>query len=237
MAADAISNIGDAQKKLVVNGGLVFNDEPIKNLKKTWDENGNPVFEAIGTGAVKATGAFKAVGDSAKESGKGMDEATKKGNEFLIEMEKIASNERIKTIESVVKLNIAGLEADTKRIETAFKSIDNTINSTGDLLGSLFGNLDDASTYNRLEILEQIEFERNMREKAFELQKDLVEAQIEMMEARTAALYRGDALIKVDGTGLKPHLEAMMWEVFAAIQTRANSTFNEFLLGLPTAAP
>jgi len=41
----------------------------------------------------------------------------------------------------------------------------------------------------------------------------------------------------VDGTGLKPHLEAMMWEVFSAIQIRANSTFNEFLLGLPTAAP
>ena len=237
VAAGVISDLGDAQKKLIVSGDATFLDEPIKNLKKTWDQDGNPVYSSIGNAAIKATGAFKSVGDSAKDQAKKVDEATKSANDFKIKMEEIASNERIKTIEAVISLNIAALQEDTKKVEAAFKSIDNTIQSTGDLLGSLFGNLEDASTYNRLEIIEQIEFERDMRQKAFELQKDLVEAQIEMMEARTSALYRGDALIKVDGTGLKPHLEAMMWEVFNAIQVRANSTFNEFLLGLPTAAP
>lgn len=235
VAANAISALGESSNNIVVKGSFSFDDEPIKNLKKTWDENGNPVFESIGTGAVKATGAFKAVGDSAKESGKGMEEAKKQGNEFAIKMEEIASNERINTIEIGVKLNIAALEADTKKVEAAFKSIDNTISSTGDLLGSLFGNLEGASTYNRLELLEQIEFERDMRQKAFELQKQLVKAQIDMMESRTAALNRGDAMIKVDGTGLKPQLEAFMWEILKAIQVRANAEFSEFILGLPTA--
>jgi TP901 family phage tail tape measure protein len=193
-------------------------------------------YEQIGGGTVSATGAFKAVSDSASEQAAKVDEATKKANDYLIKMEEIASNERIKTIEAVISLNIAGLEADTKRVEAAFKSIDNTITSTGDLLGSLFGTLIESKDFiEKSYIRDMIERELKMREEAFKLQQKLVEAQIEMMRARTSALYRGDALIKVDGTALKPHIEAIMWEIFSAIQIRANSTFNEFLLGLPTA--
>ena len=193
-------------------------------------------YEQIGGGAVKATGAFKAPTDAAKEQADKVTEATKKTQEWVLEMEKLASNERIKTIEAVISLNIAGLEADTKRVEAAFKSIDNTITSTGDLLGSLFGTLIESKDFiEKSYIRDMIERELKMREEAFKLQQKLVEAQIEMMRARTAALYRGDALIKVDGTALKPHIEAIMWEIFSAIQIRANSTFNEFLLGLPTA--
>lgn len=56
-------------------------------------------------------------------------------------MEKIASNERIKNIEATVSLNVEQLKADVERVKAAFASIDTTIESTGDLLGGLFGNL------------------------------------------------------------------------------------------------
>lgn len=232
VAADAISSIGDAQKNLIVSGDIQFNDEPIKNLKKTWDENGNPVFEAIGTGAVKATGAFKAVGDSAKESSKGMDEATKKGNEFLIEMEKIASNERIKNIEAIVSLNVEQIKADVERVKATFASIDTTIKSTGDLLGSLFGNLvgtDDPFKSSKIE--SQIALENERRQKALDIQKQLAEAEIERIQAQTRALDRGDSVLTIQADGLEPHLEAFMWEILKKIRARVNAEFSEFLLG------
>ena len=232
VAADALSNIGDAQKNIIVNGDIKFNDEPIKNLKKTWDENGNPVFEAIGSGAVKATGAFKAVGDSAKESGKGIDEATKKGNEFVIEMEKIASNERIKNIEAIVSLNVEQLKADVERVKAAFASIDTTIESTGDLLGSLFGNLTGTDDpYKELRIKEQIDIENKRRQEALDIQKKLAEAEIERINAQTRSLDRGDSILTIQADGLEPHLEAFMWEILKKIRARVNAEFAEFLLG------
>ncbi len=39
-------------------------------------------------------------------------------------------------------------------------------------------------------------------------------------------------MIKVDGTGLQPHLEAFMFEILNAIQVRANAEGANFLVGL-----
>ena len=147
-------------------------------------------------------------------------------------MEEIASNERIKTIEASVSLKTAGLEADMERVKAAFASIDNTISSTGDLLGSLFGNLTSAGTYDKLKIEEQIDLENKRRQEALDMQKKLAEAEIERIEAQTAALNRGDALIRIDGTGLAPELEAFMWKILGAIRTRANAEFADYLLGM-----
>lgn len=190
-------------------------------------------YEQVGVKTVKATGAFKAVGDSASDQAKKVDEATKKSQEYQLKMEEIASNERIKIIEAKVTLNVAELEAQTKQVEAAFDSISTTINSTGDLLGSLFGNLAGADTFTKLEIIEQIEAENKRRDAALELQRKLTEAEIENVQAKTRALDRGDSLLKIDGTGLAPELEAFMWAVIKAIEVRANASFAEYLLGLP----
>ena len=39
------------------------------------------------------------------------------------------------------------------------------------------------------------------------------------------------ALIKIDGAGLQPHLEAFMWEILRTIQTRVNADGLKLLLG------
>lgn len=225
-----------SENGLAVKGGFEFNDEPIKSLKKTWDENGNPVFTAIDNASIKATGAFAVIGDSARKTAKDVEETTKKSDEFLVKMEEIASNERIKTIEATISLNVAELEAQTKQIESTFKSIDNTISSTGDLIGSLFGSLNSAKdTWTQWEITEQIALENERRERALKLQEKLTEAQIDALYARTRAINQGNALITVDGSNLAPHIEAIMWEFFRSIQIKVNAEFSEFLLGLPTA--
>lgn len=191
------------------------------------------VYGASNDASVKATGAFKSIGDSAKDTASKIDEAKKKSDEFLVKMEEIASNERIKTIEAYVKLNTAQLEADAKRVEATFKSIDTTIQSTGDLLGSLFGNLigtDDPFKSSKIE--SQIDLENRRRQEALEIQKKLAEAEIDRIEAQTRALDRGDSIIKIDGTNLAPQLEAFMWEILKAIRVRANASFSDYLLGV-----
>jgi len=211
------------------------------NIRKTelYDEKLGKVitvYNGISTAHTGATGAFAAVGNSAQTSAAKIDEAAKATENYKIKMEEIASNERIKLIEAKVNLNIAGLEAQTKQVEATFKSIDNTVTSTGNLIGSLFGNLNSAKdTWTQWEITEQIALENDRRERALKLQEKLTEAQIDAINARVRALNRGDAVITVDGSGLAPHLEALMWEFFGAVQIKANATFNEFLLGLPTA--
>lgn len=154
--------------------------------------------------------------------------------DYELELEKLASNERIRTLELTVDLSTAQLEADTQRIQAAFDSINVGIQSTGDTLSSFWGTLagGDLSRFQELDLEKQIESENRLREEQFELQKRLTEAQIESMKARTDALRNGDGLIKIESDGLEPALEMIMWQIIEKVQLRANAEGAEFLLGL-----
>jgi uncharacterized lipoprotein YddW (UPF0748 family) len=160
-------------------------------------------------------------------------EATKVANDFQVKMEQIASNERIKNIEAVVSIKTEALKADAERVKATFASIDNTVSSTGELLGSLFGAFNAAtSNWDKAKIEDQIALENKRRQDALELQKKLAEAEIERINAQTASLNRGDALIKIEGSSLKPELEAFMWKILSLIRVRANAEFSQYLLGV-----
>lgn len=161
-------------------------------------------------------------------------ELAKNVRDAEIRLEEIASNERIKFFEAKVALDVADIEAGTKRIEAAFSSINTTIDSTGSVLGGLFALFKDENSLSwraMSEIRDQIEQENKLRREAFELQKKLTEEQIREMQARTRRMEQGDAIIKISGDGLKPHLEAMMWEVFKAVQVRVNQQGLSMLMG------
>ena len=162
---------------------------------------------------------------------KAAEEAQRKWNEEVLKMQHA---EKLKLIEAQTEITVAQLEADAQKIVAAFESINNTVNSTGDVLLGLFGlfkdyNSMDWSSIRKIE--EQINRENANRDKALDLQTRLTEAQIKEIEARTKKLEKGDALIKIDGAGLKPHLEAFMWEILRAIQTRVNRDGLELLVG------
>lgn len=235
-ATSAISDLGEAQKKLVVHGDMSFGNEPIKNLIKTWDENGIPVYKALDGAVIKATGSFAAMTSQVAAQADKTKEATKDTLEFKAKMEEIASNERIKLVEANIKLNVAAFEADAKRVEAVFRSIDTTISSTGDLLGGLFGQMKDADFHARSLIERQIGIENERRQKALDLQTKLTEAEIERINAQAAALNRSDGMIKIEAVGLEPELEAFLWKILQKIQVRANASFTDYLLGLPSGA-
>ncbi len=221
-AAGQITRVGEASQLLVPR--LVNVRDENGKVIRSYTEMTNVIPGTTGTLSYIKT-AFSETTDKAKE-------AAKESDNFRTKMEEIASNERIKTIEATISLNVAELEAQTKQVEATFKSIDNTISSTGDLIGSLFGNLvATTDSFKAFKIESQIAEENKRRQEALDLQKKLAEAEIERINAQTRSLDRGDAIIKIDGTGLEPQLEAFMWEILKAIQVRANSEFQSFLLG------
>ena len=114
----------------------------------------------------------------------------------------------------------------------ATSSEPNQITSTGNLIGDLFGTLAEADGLDAIAVAKQIAEENKRRERALELQEKLTNAEIDYMKEKTKALRKGDAMIKVDGTGLQPHLEAFMFEILREIQVRVNAEGEEMLVGL-----
>jgi len=177
--------------------------------------------------------AVKETGDKVAKSAEELKKSEEAAQKLRIELEKIASNERIKTLEFKASIDVARIQADAQKTVAAFESISTAIDSTGTTLTGLFGLMgNDKLSFRELFKLEaEADKESKRRDEALKLQKDLTEAQIEMMQAQTDAINSGDGLIKISGDGLQPHLEAFMWEILKAIQVRVNADGLKMLLG------
>jgi tape measure domain-containing protein len=165
---------------------------------------------------------------------KAAQKAKESAEKYALEMEKLASNERIKLIEAQVKLDIAEVEANAKVAVSAFESVEASIASTGETLASMLntlaGGTKDWETWRTL--TSEIAKESARRDDLINKQIEMLDAQIALWRAQTRAYEKEDALIKVDGAGLQPHLEAFMWEILKAIQVRVNEDGYKFLLGV-----
>lgn len=193
-------------------------------------------FKIVEDASLKAAKGTDASAEALKKQAEEAQRAKERAEQLRLEMEKLASNERIKVLELRAQLDITNVQEQTKRIQAAFESLDNTVNSTADVINKAFGLLAgggdflDSSTRNKL--FEQLDIENANRERALRQQEELTQAQIKVLRAQAEQLTRGDALIKIDGAGLAPHLEAFMWEVLKAIQVRVNRDGLKLLLGV-----
>jgi len=183
--------------------------------------DGVRTFTQVGGGVVSSLGDV----DTA------LDDITQSSEEFRTRLREIASEEYIATLEAKTEFDIANLEEETKRIEKAFESIDNTITSTGELLGELFDAFTSTTGLDQLFVQREIERESERRDNALKLQERLTNAQIDALRERTRQMANGQALLTVDGAGLQPHLEAFMWEILRTIQVRVNEDGLDMLLG------
>ena len=134
-----------------------------------------------------------------------------------------------KAIEWRARIDISQAEQAAKQLDSMLKSVNTGIDSTGDLIGDLFKSMSDAG--GNWQIYDQIEKENERRDESFRLQKELIEQQIKLQEAKTKAMESGNQIIQVEAAGLQPHLEMILWEILSAIQIRANEEAAEFLLG------
>lgn len=195
-----------------------------KSLQLGYDETSGKINSFSGT----IVNSNKALEDAAKKT----EEVVKQTEAYQLKLLELNSNERIKQIEAKVSLDIAEVEAGADRVEAIAQTISDTFSSTGSVISDLFGGFDDASRSTQIEIASQIRKEQEFRQQTLDDQSALTKAEIEFIREKTRQLARGDALIKVDGAGLQPHLEAFMFEILRELQVRVNADGEEMLLGL-----
>lgn len=214
-SGDALGRVGRETQKLADNNNsLVLGYDKATGKVNSW------------------TGGIIKTGDSLDKVAEDAKKATAESENYRIQMEKLASNERIAVIEGKVKLDIAEVEANAKRVEAIAKTIGETFSNTGDVITKLFGGFDDASRSTQIDLAKQIRQENEYRKQALDDQSKLTKAEVDYIREKTRQLSRGDAIIKIDGSGLQPHLEAFMFEILRNIQTRVNAEGEDMLLGL-----
>ena len=198
--------------------------EKALGYKKVIDELGNITYVQVGNEAKKVTA-------EVEKSKKEMEAAAKQAVDYDLKLQEIQSKERIAYIEAKFKVDEAQIKADAERVAAAFESINTAITSTGDTLTSLIGTWADlAGTFEGQKLWDLIQNEEKRRQDTFEQQKLLVDEQIAYLKARTAAMTKGDALIKISADGLTPHLEKIFHEILRACQIKANEQGLELLL-------
>ncbi len=136
------------------------------------------------------------------------------------------------SVEWNAKLKIADVEANAKIVESAFETIQTSMDVTGELLSTLFGQFGKLNISDQINLERYIEREMNIQKDLVEVQKHLTEAQTEFIRAKTEKLVSGEPLITIDGTNLEPELEAFMLRILQNIQIWANTEGQEFLLGV-----
>lgn len=211
----ALENVSRNTQKLVDNN---------KSLELGYDEATGKINSFSGT--IIQSG--KALEDTAKKTEKAVEESEK----FRIEMESIASNERIKNIEASISLDIAEVEANAKRVEAIADTIGQTFESAGSVITDLFGGFDDASRSTQIEIASQIRKQQEFQQQTLDDQSALTQAEIDFIREKTKQLSRGDPMLTVEAPGLAPHLEAIWYDILGNLQVKVNADLEEMLLGL-----
>jgi hypothetical protein len=228
--ADATTKMSEAAQGVSTEWASA--EDKARGYKVVMDEMGRVTFVQVGNAASASAKTIDDQGKTMDEAAKKAKEAQEAAQEFALEMEKLASNERIKFIEAKVQLDIAELQAQTEQVKAAFSSIDNTVNSTGTLINDLFSQLANAEGFSEKWMIEDmIRREEERRQKALDLQEKLIEAQVDYMQKRAEALGKGDALITLQADGLEPQLEAIWVEIMRKIQVKASEEGLEMLIG------
>jgi TP901 family phage tail tape measure protein len=205
-------------------------------------ESGTALLQLLMEGAAGASDATETLQTSTKKNTQAQEESTKTLSKkveslakFKLGLEEIASKERVQVFEITAKLDMAEIEASTERFKRAFDSIDAGIQNTGDTIQGLFGSLAEAEDpFTKWDIEAAIDKEYKFREQEFDLQKKKIEMDMELTQAKIDYMANGEASITIDGAGLSPALEMVLWEIMELVQVRANAQGAEFLLGLPT---
>jgi len=136
-------------------------------------------------------------------------------------------------IQAAADVSMAQIQADADKWVATAGTISSGFDSIADSLSAAYGALSpDLHWEDFRRIIKRIDRELDQRDRLLDMQEETVRAQVDYLEARTQAMQDGQAMIEIDGAGLQPHLEAFMWEILSAIQTRVNEEGMDMLLGM-----
>ena len=157
-------------------------------------------------------------------------EAIKQTSQLTKTLVSLASNERIKNMEFRANINIAEIQADAQIAIAAFNSVASVVKSTSDAVAKIYNAGRDENDAFGFEFSNQLAKANERADKALTNATKLTNAQVKQMEAKTRAIIRGDANIKIIGEGLTPILQELLRTLMEEIQIQANSEGLELLL-------
>ncbi len=230
-----LEDVWDQTRRSLAQIGLEFDEagNRINVATAEVDQFGSVVRQELGMARETISGTFSVVKYGGEEASKALKKANEDSDKFHETMLKLASDERIKTMELSVDLQLAQLEADSKTAQALIDGVGTSVESTSDLLGGLTDNLLSATNFSdKWRIEDLIDAQVKNQEDALQLQAKLTEAQISLIDARADAIKRGDGQIKVSMDGAMPELEAFVWKLMEYIQIRATELESNFLLGV-----
>jgi hypothetical protein len=142
-----------------------------------------------------------------------------------------AVNEDIGTLPEDVSMDIS--LAGTDEFSNIFDDLSTSIDETGSSIDQFFQ--DNPAQLSQLEAdqwEQAINDDMEKKKADFDLQKDLIDQQLELLEAKERALDSGEGLIKIDSTGVEPALLAFVFEILRLLQVEMNKDGNKFLLNI-----
>ena len=165
-----------------------------------------------------------------------------KSEETRLKLQELSTERFVTVIEARAEVNTAQINATRDIVIGAFDSINTTIESTGETITELFALLGSQEfreqtggiTENLLR--DALEKEIDNREEALTLQREQIQAEIDLARTREQAIARGFSEITIRGDTLEPELRAFMNRIIEQIHIEATAEGAEFLLGLPSAA-
>jgi len=254
--ASATSDTVDESTKLIdqfksLGGEFSLTADEMKRLSEAgedvtdafFDQNGALVlvrdgFGDFGQSAEEAAEAQKKANRAiaeAKDPFKDLSDSQKLAIQNAHEIEKtlleLASNERIRSMEFQVNLNIAQLDAQVKQVESAFQEIGNFYEENTKVIATLTqGFMAGATDKDREFFKEQIAKQLEMEQKVVDSQTNLNESISQLNRAYAQSLTQ-ETLVRIDSNGLDQNIELFMFEVLRRIQTTVVGDRAAFLLG------
>jgi len=136
------------------------------------------------------------------------------------------------------EVDTAEIKAAAEVTKAVTKNISDMFIDTGKSITGLFSMLGGDNTISQDNAIDRaISEETENRKALLAQQKELNDVNVKYLKAKTKKMQSGDALITVNGDGLQPHLEMIMWELFAAIQIRTAEDGLDALLFPGSVAP
>ena len=205
-------------------------EEAQKVVRAEYDKI-HETFKKVGSATNDYKTAMQVAGAAAKGNVKDLIELAKVAGDYETKLAQIASNEKIQIIESKFKLNIAEVEANAKIAVAIIDSISQTYTADVGLMGDLMAQITDGYSYADRTRLALVEASNQRVDQLHQAQMSLVGAQVDYMRAKTDAISAGTPLVSIKADGLKPHLEAFMWEILAEIQVKMAYEGGDMLTG------
>lgn len=213
-------------------------DDAFKEIGTDSTEGITKAIVAVGDASIETADKTEVLSDALKSQGTvyeenqtSLDTQVKKLADFQIEMEKIASTERLGVLEIKAEIQTAQIQADIEKVETMFGSLNNTVTTTGATIESLYSTLGQVQDWGIQQDIERsIERQEQIQREAHEKALESIDKQMELIDAQIAALSDDDIVITFSMEDVSPAVEAIMYEVADKMKLTANAQGAEYLL-------